>query len=175
MTMQGSTQPPKRPLCVAAAVLLVVVVVLGLHWFFTGYRTFTQTKWDDHYSFEYPASLRQTVDNRVGVRFVGHLADGSEIVVAASVGVYPSPAARVEKTMSVKSRVLLDHSQAKIKGAPCEVLTFIEAKIAPLLVKSAFFEYNDRSWEFFVYSDPDHQEEVEALFQHVLDTFEVLP
>jgi hypothetical protein len=165
----------KSPLRVVAAILLGTVVVLGLHWFFTGYMTFTQTRWDDHYSFEYPASFRKTVDNRIGVRFVGHLSDGSEVVIKVGISDPDSPTRGIEGTLSVEWRELLERTTVTLLGVPCEIVIYKETHGKAHFVKRAFFEYVDRLWDFSVYAEPDHREEVEALFQHVFDTFEVLP
>jgi len=95
--------------------------------------------------------------------------------VAVIVGVAPSPTARVEKVLSAEHRVLVHHTQAEMDGVQCEILTYRETDDDPLFVKQAFFEHNHRSWDFFVYAEEGHEEEVEALFQHVFDTFEIVP
>jgi hypothetical protein len=157
----------------------------------SGYKTFEQLKGADHYSFEYRAGYRLTMnhahsDPRAvnGVRFVGKLSDGSEIVLGVNIGnhaaEYPNAKAAADRTLSVAGRELLERSAGIVSGVSCELITlFTESipanKLTSKFEKKAIFDYNDRLWDFYVYSERDKAEQVEADFEHLFNTFTLLP
>jgi len=161
-----------------AAVLLVAVVVMGLYWIFTGYRTFTQSWGDDHFSFEIPARFVQTMNQPRGqeapsaFRFVGLLSDGSYIVMKMNISrTRPDlePAARAERLLSPADE-LLERSWETIDGVPCVVQARLD--VFDLYSKEVFFEHDDRAWHCYVNAHGEHRDQVETVFDHVFDTFE---
>lgn len=151
----------------------------------SGYKTFEQLKGVDHYSFEYPATYRLTMNHHYsdpravnGVRFVGKLSDGSEIVLVVnisnpSVEYTRAPADRIDRTLSVAGRELLERSTGTVSGVSCELITLYTE--TSNIMRQAFFEYNERSWDFYVYSKRGNAEQVKADFEHLFNTFTLLP
>jgi len=172
---------PTRPLRMVSVVLLVAAVILGLHWFLTGYRTFTQTRGYDHYSLELPAFMLCTMNHAYpqaqavnGVRFVGFLSDGSSIALKVSIGnQHPSesPTMRAEKDLHAGDH-LLERTMDVVSDAPCVVQTTASAHV---VYKRAFFEHNNRAWNFYVRGESNHRDQIETIFDRALDTFEFLP
>lgn len=151
----------------------------------SGYKTFVQTKGYDHYSFEYPASYQITMNSAYseqnavnGVRLVGKLANGSEITMAANIDSgLGSVQERIDKTLSVSGRELVERYADTVSGVSCEVIILNTAPFNDLPAhyeKMAFFDYNGRNWDFFIYSDMDNTAEVDLVFDHLFNTFELL-
>jgi hypothetical protein len=167
----------KSRLRVVAAILLVVVVVLGLHWLFTGHRTCEKHDGLGSFSFEYPASYWRAVNNPIGVRYVGRFLDGSRIVIMASAK-YSSPALLDPETLAERSlfgeQELLERHTHSIAGVPC-IVQMRRDTYDDVVAKDAFFTHDGLAWSFTVYADCDHQDDVEAVFDHVFSTFEFLP
>jgi hypothetical protein len=156
----------------------------------TGYKTFAQTKGVDHYSFERPAAYKQTVNLAVsspladnGVRFVGKLSDGSEIDLVVNIGAHhadtPDAQAATEKEISVAGRELINRSPGTISGLSCEIITEYTESLPQNNITSkyqmiTYFDYNGRLWDIVVYSERGDSEQVNALFNHVIETFKLL-
>ena len=165
------------------AILLLLAVSLS-SCVGSGYKTFEELKGADHYSFEYPAGYRLTMHHANpypravnGVRFVRKLSDGSEIVLGVNIGnpavEYRNAKAAADRLLSVAGRELIERSTGTVSGVSCEVVTlFTETS---KFEKKSFFDHNGRLWEFYVYSERDKAEQVKADFEHLFNTFKILP
>jgi len=154
------------------------------------YKTFEQMKGVDHYSFEYPSGYRVILNHAYsspqavnGVRLVGKLPDGSEIVLGVNIGnpsaEYSDAKGAVDRLLSVTGRELLERSTDTVSGISCEMVTLYTETTDSLTSKFAktthFVDYNSRIWDFYVYAERDKAEPVKATFEHLFDTFKILP
>ncbi len=155
------------------------------------YRTFEQLNGTDHYSFQYPDSYSMTVNNAYsdpravnGVRFIGKLSDGSEIVLGCTIYNYPieyhNARGAADRLLSVAGRELIERSSDNISGIPCEILMLYTEDVPSLnlhsqLEKIAFFDYQDRAWDIWVYAGLDKVDQVNNDFDRLIRTFKLLP
>ena len=118
-----------------------------------------------------------------GVRFVGNLPDGSEIALIVDIGSHhadtPNYQAAADKQLSVAGRELINRSSGAISGISCEFITeytenLPQYDITSKYQKMAYFDYNGRLWDIAVYSERGDSEQVNALFNHVIETFKLL-
>jgi hypothetical protein len=174
-----------RPLYIVAAVLPVAVVVLGLHWLCTGYKTFEDRGYDQ-YSFEYPASYWRSSSESHGPSgpssvwivgwpsFSNWMSNGNKIELVVLVESLhpeaPDADAMADQLLSTSRRELGERTTRTIAGKACEVLTFPDS-----YWKTALFEYNDREWELSVFSNPEYTEQANAVFEHAFNTFQLGP
>lgn len=177
---------------VLARILVVVLIFSCLANLFgcndSGYKIFEQLKGIDHYSFEYPSGYKLALNHAYsapqavnGVRLVGKLADGSEIVLGVNISNYSSEYTdvkqAVDRLLSVSGRELLERSSSFVSGEPCEIVTLYTETTSNLtskFEKTALFSHNNRKWDFYVYSERDKSEQVNATFEHLFNTFVLL-
>ena len=119
-----------------------------------------------------------------GVRFVGKLSDGSEIVLGCTIYNYPieydNAKKAADRLISVAGRELIKRASDNISGRPCQILMLYTEDVPSLnlhsqLEKIAFFDYQGRGWDLWVYSERDKVEQVNDDFDCLIRTFKLLP
>jgi len=162
--------------------LFLITINLGCG---SGYKTFKQLKGYDHYSFEYPAGYKLTMTHAYsnslavnGVRFtLNHWHGTNSMVLGVNIenysDEYPNLKTRVDRTLSVEGRKLLEQSTVSVAGVQYEILTYNTENSN--YMKTALFDYNDRAWDFYVYSEQENADQVDIDFEHLFTTFKLLP
>jgi hypothetical protein len=144
-----------------------------------GYRT--------HFSFEYPAGYKlvnkyaqSAPQAPINVRF-----SSGTTTFGVNVGL-PNRDTRNSKMAADKTvdsvvsflndPTLIQRSAANISGIAAEIIVFPDNRgPGNLMVQAMFFDFDDRIWDLFIYSQISSAEQAKLDLEHIVETFKILP
>ena len=194
----------RRVFKILGLLLLLLLLALTMGACTTEYKTYTffhqskpqphyQTAYTTHLSFEYPRDYRKehtytrsAPNAPVEVSFErGGIFDCSstDTTFGFSVGTptleWRNAKTAVNRRLSLlgNSSVVHERSSTTINGLPAEIIVYTYPEMRRNLTEAreVFFDFDNRIWNIFIYSDTSRAEQARMDFDHILETFKILP
>ena len=150
------------------------------------YKTYTLKHNGITFSFEYPSgykkdssSIQDNPEAPIGVRFA--LAAGKDPVFGVNIDsplaakIDPKVAANTAGSHTLEQE--LERTSITIAGTTGELVAYSDTdpKIGATITREVFFSVNGVLWNIFIYSAVAKADEAKLDFEHIIDTFKVLP
>jgi hypothetical protein len=135
------------------------------------YRTYTLKHNSVHFSFEYPSGYKTVSAYLQRSPHFGVNIDSPW----SEVKVDPQTAANTAGSHTPEQE--LERTSITIAGATGELVaySFPDLKNAPTITREVFFDVDGVLWNIYIYSGTDKSDETKLDFEHIINTFKVLP
>jgi hypothetical protein len=168
-------------------ILLVLIAPVLSSCTTSQYKTYTLKHYGISFSFEYPSGykkiseyLQSNPGASIGVRFA--LAAGEDPVFGvnidsplAEVKVDPKAAANTAGSHTPEQE--LERTSITVAGITGELVAYSsnDFQNTPSVSQEVFFSANGVLWNIYIYSATDKADEAKTDFEHIINTFKVLP